>query len=106
MNQDSDFCMQIFISIVHEIYNVFDTNSNLELRPAFLCISKAFNKVWRNGLLRSIKRMVNFMSGRYQCIVLNGQACSCADAKVSDLDEERVIRKNLTQENKPVRIFL
>ena len=41
----SDSCVQQLISITHEIYNAFDCNPSLEVRGAFLDISKAFDKV-------------------------------------------------------------
>ena len=35
------------ISIVHDIYNAFHANPNLEVRNVFLDISKTFDRVWR-----------------------------------------------------------
>ena len=41
-------CVHQLISIVHDIYNVFDTNPSLEVRGVFLDISKAFDRVWHD----------------------------------------------------------
>ena len=41
-----------------------------------------------------------FWSDRYQCIVLNGKASPWTDVKTPSPDEVRIIRNNLTQENR------
>ena len=51
-----DSCVQQLISITHEIYNAFDCNPSLEVRGVFLDISKAFDKVWHDGLIYKLKR--------------------------------------------------
>ena len=73
----SDSCEYQLLSIVHEIYKSFDCNPSLEVREAFLDISKAFDKVWHDGLIYSIKSykiklsdtplklIENFLSNRY-----------------------------------------
>ena len=52
-----DSCVHQLISIVHDIYNAFDANPSLEVRGAFLDISKAFDRVWHKGLLYKLKCM-------------------------------------------------
>ena len=42
------------ISITHEIYQSFD--NGFEVRGVFLDISKAFDKVWHNGLIYKLKQ--------------------------------------------------
>ena len=42
------------IYITHEIYQSFD--NGFEVRGVFLHISKAFNKVWHNGLIYKLKQ--------------------------------------------------
>ena len=69
------------ISITHEIYQSFD--NGFEVRGVFLHISKAFNKVWHNGLIYKLKQngvagdlldtLTNFLKERKQRVVLNGQ---------------------------------
>ena len=48
-----DFCIHQLISITHEIS--FDANLSLEVRSVFLDISKAFDRVWHEGLFHEIK---------------------------------------------------
>ena len=43
-----DSCINQLISITHEIYKSFD--DGYEVRGVFLDISKAFDKVWHQGL--------------------------------------------------------
>ena len=69
------------LSITTTIYQNFESYD--ETRAVFLDISKAFDKVWHNGLLFKLKRngisgtllafFRNYLLNRYQCVVLNGQ---------------------------------
>ena len=78
-----DSCVQQLIAITHEMYKAFDCSPSLEVRDVFLDISKAFDKVWHDGLLYKLKRngingdllklIESFLSDRYQRVVLNGQ---------------------------------
>ena len=82
----SDSCEYQLLSIVHDIYKSFDCNPPLEVRGIFLDISKAFDRVWHDGLIYKIKSfgisdtplklIENFLSNRYQRVVLNGQSSS------------------------------
>ena len=57
-----------------------------ETRAVFLDISKAFDKVWHEGLLFKLKRngigrtllelIRDYLNGRYQRVVLNGKSSS------------------------------
>ena len=70
----------------NNIFEAFDCNPTLEVRSVFLDISKAFDKVWHEGLLYKLKSMrisgelhkllENYLSGRLQRVVLNGQTSS------------------------------
>ena len=44
-----DSCINQLLSITHEIYSSFD--DGFEVRSVFLDISKAFNKVWHEGII-------------------------------------------------------
>ena len=82
----SDSCINQLLAITHEIFEAFDCNPPLEVRRVFLDISKTFDKVWHEGLIYKIKSMgisgelckllENYLSGRYQRVVLNGQTSS------------------------------
>ena len=47
----SESCINQLLAITHEIIETFDCNSPLEVRSVFLDISKAFCKIWYEGLL-------------------------------------------------------
>ena len=46
-------CINQLLLIAHEIYKSFD--DGLDVRSVFLDISKAFDKVWRKGLIYKLK---------------------------------------------------
>ena len=80
----SDSCINQLLAITHEIFEAFDCNPSL--RAVFLNISKAFDKVWHEGLLYKLKSigisgelynlLENYLSGRFQRVILNGQMSS------------------------------
>ena len=84
-----DSCISQLIAITHEIYKAFDGNPSLETRGVFLDISKAFDKVWHDGLLYKLKCLgvegafynilENYLQNRKQRVVLNGQSSSWLD---------------------------
>ena len=79
----NDSCINQLLSIVHSIYSDFDHNPSLEVRGNFLDISKAFDKVWHDGLLYKLecfgifgnllKLFHSYVNNRHQRVVINGQ---------------------------------
>ena len=84
--RSGDSCISQLIAITHDIYKAFDGNPSLETRGVFLDISKAFDKVWHDGLLHKLKCLgveggfynilKNYLQNRKQRVVLNGQSSS------------------------------
>ena len=68
--------------IVDEIHQTFDSTECFEVRAVFLDISKAFAKIWHDGLVFKLKQngisgsllklFQDYLSNRKQCVVLNG----------------------------------
>ena len=54
-----DSCVNQLLAITHEMFSSF--NDNYEVRGVFLDISKAFAKVWHEGITHKLKR--NGVSG-------------------------------------------
>ena len=81
-----DSCVSQLLSIVHDINSSFDYDLTQDVRDVFLDISKAFDKVWHEGLLYNLETysvkgevlnpLHNYIHERYQRVVLNGQASS------------------------------
>ena len=51
----SDSCEYQLLSIVHDIYPSFDCNPPKDVRGIFLDISKAFDRVWHEGIICKMK---------------------------------------------------
>ena len=54
--RSADSCTNQLIAITHNIYSSFDVKPTLEVRGVFLDISKAFDRVWHEGLLLKLKK--------------------------------------------------
>ena len=85
--KQGDSCINQLLSITHDIYQSLD--QSYEVRGVFLDILKAFDKVWHKGLLYKLaqngingpllKLLNDFLRGRKQRVVLNGQHSSWSD---------------------------
>jgi hypothetical protein len=75
-----DSTINQLLSITTEIYEAFESYD--EIRAVFLDMSKAFDKVWHEGLIfklkqngingKALKLLENYLSNRKQRVVLNG----------------------------------
>ena len=71
---------------------MFDANTSLEVRGVFLDLSKAFDKVWHNGLMCKLKSLGicrkyyglihSFLNDRHQRVILKGQCSNWSKIKV------------------------
>ena len=78
-----DSCIYQLRAITLDICLSFDSNPSLETRGVFLDISKAFDRVWHDGLLFKFKQnsvggnllglIKSFLSDRVQRVTLNGK---------------------------------
>ena len=78
-----DSCIAQLLSIIHEIQTAFDENPTVDVRGAFLDISKAFDKIWHDGLIFKLKSysiqcelllfLTNYLHNGEQRVVLTGQ---------------------------------
>ena len=88
-----DSCINQLISITHKIYKSFD--DGCEVQGVFLDISKAFDKVWHQGLHYKLRQngisgellniLTDFLDNRTQRVILNGQYSSWAKAEAGVL---------------------
>ena len=89
-----DSCINQLLSITHEIHQSFD--DGFDVRSVFLDISKAFDKVWHDGLIFKLKQngisgnllnlLLNFLRNKKQRVVLNEQSSSWADVTTGVLE--------------------
>ena len=74
------------LSIIHEIQQLLDEGTPIDVRGIFLDISKAFYKAWHKGLIYKLKSygisgdllkpIENYLTDRKQKVVLSGQTSS------------------------------
>ena len=87
--QPGDSCTNQLLSLVHDIHKAFD--DSLEVRSIYLDMSKAFDKVWHEGLLFKLKQngvegkllnlFQNYLTNRKQRVVLNGMESNWGEIK-------------------------
>ena len=80
-----DSTINQLLYITHTTYSAFEDYPSRETRAVFLDISKAFDKVWHEGLIFKLKSygisegllnlIISYLSNRKQRVVLNGK-CS------------------------------
>ena len=78
-----DSTINQLLSIVNSIFTAFDSNPPLDVRSVYLDISKAFDRVWHEGLIFKLRRcgvsdkllllIQSFLTDRKQHTVLNGK---------------------------------
>ena len=95
-----DSTVNQLLSITYKIYSAFEEFPSGETRAVFLDVSKAFDKVWHDGLLFKLKHygisgslftvIKDFLSNRQQRVVLNGKS-SCLSSMTTDLPQGSVL---------------
>ena len=78
-----DSCIAQLLSIIHEIQTAFDENPIVDVTGVFLDISKAFDKVWHDGIIFKLKAsgvegellllLKNYLGNQEQKVALNDQ---------------------------------
>ena len=79
------------LSLVNDIHTAFDDRNSLEVRSVYLDMSKAFDKVWHEGLIFKLKQngiegklltlFQNYLSNRKQRVVINGTESNWGDVQ-------------------------
>ena len=87
----NDSCTNQLLSVVHDIYTSFDYDLTLEVRGVFLDMSKAFDKVWHEGLIYKLRQVSisgealaifnGFLNNIIQPVILNGQSSNWLPVK-------------------------
>ena len=75
----SDSCEYQLLSIVHDIYASFDCCPSLEVRGVFLDISKAFDRVWHEGLIYKL-----------QSLGISGLPLKCIESFLSNISQRLI----------------
>ena len=80
-----DSTINQLLSITHNIYKAFEARPTLETRAVFFDLTKAFDRVWHEGLLFTFRCygvngniftfIENYLADRKQRVILNGK-CS------------------------------
>ena len=75
--------------LLDEIHQAFDSTKSLEVRAVLLDISKAFDKVWHDGLIFKLEEngisgnllrlLLNYLDDRKQRVVINGSYSDCSN---------------------------
>ena len=78
----NDSTIKQLLAITHDIYKAFDYSPPREVRATFLDISRAFDRVWHDGLLHKLKQngiegemlsiLASFLAEREQRVIIDG----------------------------------
>ena len=89
------------LSITHEIYKSFDCNPSVDVRGTFLDISKAFDKVWHDGLIYKLKLygvenkllnlIQNYLTNRQQRVLLNERTSKWTNRSTTGIPQGYVL---------------
>ena len=81
-----DSCVSQLLSITHGIHMNLDANPSLDTKGIFLDMSKAFDKVWHEGLIYKLRShgtqsklldlLKSYLSNRRQRVIINGTSSS------------------------------
>ena len=81
-----DSCVSQLLSITHTIHKNLDANPSLDTKGIFLDMSKAFDKVWHEGLIYKLRSygvqsklidlLKDYLSNRKQRVIINGASSS------------------------------
>ena len=84
----NDSAINQLLAITHHIYCAFEENPSKETRAVFLDLSKAFDRVWHEGLIYKLEckgisgnlltLVRNYLKDRKQRVVLNGRSSEWA----------------------------
>ncbi|MCH2389817.1 MAG: reverse transcriptase family protein [Nitrospinales bacterium] len=79
-----DSTIKQLLAITHEIHKAFDSSPPKEVRAAFLDISRAFDRVWHEGIIFKLKQngiegemitiLSSFLEGRKQRVTIDGKS--------------------------------
>ena len=81
-----DSCVSQLLRITHTIHENLDANPSLDTKGIFLDMSKAFDKVWHEGLIYKLRSygvqsklidlLKDYLSNRKQRVIINGTSAS------------------------------